>query len=206
MNTSGHITTLFLDIGGVLLTNGWCRRVRKYAAEAFQLDYQELDSRHHLTYDTFESGKLTLDEYLDRIVFYQERPFTKAEFTKFMFDQTKPFQNMIDCICALKSRYELKIAVISNEARELNAYRIQHFQLGRFVDFFICSCFVHLRKPDTDIYRMALDIAQVRPEEVLYIEDRAMFVQVAKTLGLNTHLHTDYESTYQKLSSLGLRL
>ncbi len=91
-----HITTLFLDLGGVLLTNGWDRAARQRAAERFHLDYDETNERHHLTFDTFEEGKLTLDEYLDRVVFYQPRDFSRGTFVEFMYAQSQPYQDMID--------------------------------------------------------------------------------------------------------------
>jgi putative hydrolase of the HAD superfamily len=206
MKRTTPVTTLFLDIGGVLLSNGWYGKARERAAKEFHLDFADLNERHHLTFDTYEAGKLTLDEYLTRVVFFKKRPFTRSQFRKFMFAQSTPYPEMIDLVCKLKARYKLKIAVVSNEGRELNSYRIQKFKLDRFVDFFISSCFVHFRKPDADIFRVALDIAQVCPEQVVYIEDRPMFVQVAEGLGLRAILHTDHVSTRAKLGSFGLRL
>jgi putative hydrolase of the HAD superfamily len=200
------ITALFVDIGGVLLTNGWSHEARTLAAKTFGLDLDEMEDRHHLTFDTYEEGKLTLDEYLSRVVFYQKRMFTRAQFRKFMFAQSKPFPEMIELVRQLKSKYGLKIAVVSNEGRELNAHRIQTFELNSFVDFFISSCFVHFRKPDEDIFRMALDIAQVPVGQVVYIDDRAMFVQIAKSLGIHGIHHTDWKSTRTKLSALGLAI
>ncbi|MGD0948176.1 MAG: HAD family hydrolase, partial [Candidatus Binatia bacterium] len=155
-----EITTLFLDVGGVLLTNGWDHHARKRAATNFKLELAEMEDRHHLTFDTYEEGKLTLEEYLGRVVFYQKRPFTRAEFRRFMFAQSKPYPEMIELVRRIKTRYKLKIVVVSNEARELNSHRIRKFKLDEFVDSFISSCFVHLRKPDADIFRLALDIAQ----------------------------------------------
>jgi len=201
-----QIATLFLDIGGVLLSNGWGRKSRRLAAETFQLDYEEMDERHHLTFDTYEEGKLTLDEYLARVVFYRHRDFTSQQFKDFMFSQTRPYPEMIELVCALKARFRLKIAVVSNEGRELTEYRIQNFALGSFVDFFITSCFVHYRKPDADIYRLALDVAQVAPSRVIYIEDRVMFVEVAQNLGIQTIVHSGYQSTKLELAKLGLSL
>ncbi|MCB0214104.1 MAG: HAD family phosphatase [Anaerolineae bacterium] len=202
--TTPSITTLFLDIGGVLLTNGWDHTMRQEAAKTFALDYDEMDERHHLTFDTYEEGKISLDEYLNRVIFYQERSFSRQDFKAFMFAQSQPYQPMIDFIRQLKERYQLKIAVVSNEGRELTVYRIQQFALGEFIDFFISSCFVHYRKPDPDIYRIALDIAQVQPEQVAYIEDRPMFVDVAGGLGLHGIRHTDVETTRRALAALGL--
>jgi len=202
---STEITTLFLDVGGVLLTNGWGHQSRALAAKTFDLNLEEMEDRHHLTFDTYEVGKLTLEEYLSRTVFYEERPFTRDQFREFMFAQTQPYPEMIELVRKLKTQHELRIAVVNNEARELNSHRIRTFKLGEFVDFFISSCFVHFRKPDADIFRLALDIAQVPAEQVVYIDDQPLFVQVADGLGIRGIRHTDYQSTCAKLASLGLQ-
>ena len=204
MTPSSTITDLFLDIGGVLLTNGWDDDIQKRTADKFGLDYEEMHERHHLTFDTYEEGKLSLDEYLNRIVFYQERSFTKEAFKAFMYAQSQPFPEMIELMRGLKAKYGLEIAAVSNEGRELTVYRVQQFKLGTFIDFFVSSCFVHYRKPDEDIYRIALDIAQVRPEQVVYIDDRAMFVEVAQGLGIKGILHSGYATTRTALENLNL--
>ena len=203
-NTSPPIDALFLDIGGVLLTNGWDHHMRKHAAESFGLDYEQMNERHHLTFDTYEAGKLSLDMYLDRVVFYEKRSFSPEEFKSFMFAQSQPYEDMIALIKALKARYRLKVAAVSNEGRELTTYRIQTFHLETVIDFFISSCFVHFRKPDEDIYCIALDISQISPDRVVYIEDRAMFVKVAEGLGIRGIHHQDPETTRQALEELGL--
>lgn len=206
MKKSSSITALFLDIGGVLLTDGWGHVSRKLAAKAFDLNPKEMESWHNQAFDTYELGKLTIEEYLSRVVFYEERPFTPAQFREFMFAQSKPYPKMIELVRRLKVRYGLKIIVVSNEARELNSYRIRKFKLDGFVDFFISSCFVHLRKPDADIFRVALDIAQVPANQVVYIENLLMFVKVAEGLGIRGIFHTDYKSTCAKLASFGLEV
>jgi len=205
MRRVSEITCLFLDIGGVLLTDGWDHQARKRAAAIFQLDLAEMEDRHHLTFDPYEEGKLTLKEYLHRVVFYEKRAFTRAQFRRFMFAQSQPYPEMIDLITQFKVRHGLKIVVVSNEARELNAYRIRKFKLDRSVDAFISSCFVHLRKPDADIFRLALDVAQVPVGRVVYIDNTPMFVQIAEGLGIHSILHTDYKSTCAKLVSFGLQ-
>ena len=206
MISSSPITTLFLDIGGVLLTNGWDRGIRLLASEKFGLDYKEMDERHHLTFDTYEEGKLSLDEYLNRVVFYQERSFSREEFKTFMYAQSQPFPEMIELMRKLKTQHSLQVAAVSNEGRELTVYRVQQFKLGTFIDFFVSSCFVHYRKPDVDIYRIALDIAQALPEQVVYIDDRAMFVEVAQELGIKGIIHAGHEATRKDLEDLGISL
>jgi putative hydrolase of the HAD superfamily len=204
MTSSSDITTLFLDIGGVLLTNGWDHNIRTRAADKFGLDYEEMNERHHLTFDTYEEGKLSLDEYLNRVVFYEKRLFSREEFKAFMYAQSQPFPEMIELMRGLKAQYGLEVAAVSNEGRELTVYRVEQFQLGTLIDFFVSSCFVHYRKPDEDMYRIALDIAQARPEQVVYIDDRAMFVEVAQGLGINGIIHTGYEATRTALENLDL--
>jgi putative hydrolase of the HAD superfamily len=204
MKKKPPITSLLLDIGGVLLTNGWDRHSRKKAAERFELDYSYMDERHHLTFDTYEEGKLSLAQYLDRVIFFKERPFTREQFRRFMFAQSEPIAPMLEMVRALKRRYGLKIVAVSNEGRELTEHRIHTFALNDVIDTFISSCFVHLRKPDEEIYRLALDTAQIHAEEALYIDDRHMFVQVAESLGIRGLHHQDYESTRTRLAELGL--
>ena len=198
-------TCLFLDIGGVLLTDGWAHNARKRAATRFNLKWAEMENRHHLACDTYDEGTLTLDEYSGRVVFYQKRPFTRAQFRRFMCAQSKPHPEMIALVAHLKIRHGLKITVVSNEGRELNTYWIRESKLDRFVGAFVSSCFVHVRKPDTDIFRLALDIAQAPARQVVYIENTPMFVQIAEGLGIRSILHTDYRSTCAKLASLGMQ-
>jgi len=203
--TDTPITTLFLDIGKVLLTNGWDRYSRRQAAEKFDLDFDDMDERHHLTFDTYEEGKLSLNEYLKRVVFFKKRPFTLQNFKQFMFDQSRPLPDMLPMMTALKNQYQLQVAAISNEGRELAEYRIHQFQLGKLIDTFIVSSFVHIRKPDADIYHLALDVTQSQPEQVIYIDDRAMLVEVARSLGIHGIHHTTHASTQHALAQLGLR-
>jgi putative hydrolase of the HAD superfamily len=200
------IRALFLDVGGVMLTNGWDSGVRRVTAERFQLDFEELQSRHHLTFDTYEVGKITFDTFLDRTVFYQPRDFTREEFKRFVYEQAKPLPGMIELFTKLKAKHNLKIAVVSNEGRELMCDRVARFNLKSFVDFFIVSSFVHLRKPDTDIYNLALDVAMLEPQQVAYIDDRAMLVEVARALGIIGIQHTSYDATVSRLAALGLPL
>lgn len=198
----GLVKALLLDIGGVLLSNGWDRELRKKTAEEFKIDYIEMNSRHHLIFDTYETGKLTLEEYLTRTIFFEKRDFTMKEVTEFILNAVYPFEDMIQYIKEIKERYHLKIGVVSNEGRELAVDRIHRFDLPSFVDFFIVSAFAHFRKPDSDIYRLAIDVVQVPPSNIVYIDDRALLIEVAKSLGLNGIHHTSLETTKAALGLL----
>jgi len=204
MKKSVLIKTLFVDIGGVLLTNGWDHHARRRAARHFKLDATKLEERHGLNFETHEQDKLTFKEYLDRVVFCEKRFFTRTEFRRFMFAESKPIAGMIELIRSLKAKYGLKIIVVSNESRELNAHRISTFKLDGFVDAFISSCFVRLRKPDADIFKLALDIAQTPARQIVYLENTPLFVKIAEGMGIRSILHTDFKSTCTKLASFGL--
>ena len=130
------ITTLFLDIGGVLLTNGWDHHARKRAATNFKLELAEMEDRHHLTFDTYEEGKLTLEEYLSRVVFYESDRSPELSFGDFMFAQSKPYPEMIELVTQAQGRYGLKIVVVSNEAREAEFAPDSKVQAGRVCGFF----------------------------------------------------------------------
>lgn len=204
MKRADAVTTLFLDIGGVVLSDGWDRHARRRAANAFALELAEFEQRHRAAFEVFETGKVTLDEYLGLVVFDRKRSFTRARFRRFMFEQSHPHPEMLALVARLKATHDVKIVVVSNEARELNAYRIRTFGLGKLVDAFVSSCFVGIRKPDPQIFRLALDLAQADPSQVVYVEDTAMFVEVAARLGIRSVLHTNARSTAAKLASFGL--
>jgi putative hydrolase of the HAD superfamily len=204
MENKNGISTLFFDIGGVLLTKGWSRSMRKRAAENFGLNENLLEERHQLVFETYELGKFSLKEYLEIVVFNEKRNFTVNEFRSFMFSQSQPFPQMLDMAHKLKEKYKLKVFAVSNEGREINDHRIKTFKLNDLIDSFISSSFVHLRKPDADIYNLALDIAQVPANQIIYVEDTPMFVEIAKSLGINVIDHVDYESTLEKFKAFGL--
>jgi putative hydrolase of the HAD superfamily len=205
MKRAAPVTTLFLDVGEVLLTDAWDHLARRRAAKHFELKWSEMEERHALVFETQEEGRMTFQEYLDWVVFYRKRPFTRSQFRDFIFAQSKPYPGMIELIARLKVRYGLKIVVVSNESREMNAYRIRAFKLDRLADAFITSCFVHMRKPDVNIFRLALDVAQTPPARIVYIDNTPMFVQIAEGLGIRSILHVDLKSTCAKLASFGLQ-
>ena len=206
MKKTTAITCLLLDIGGVLLTDGWDHLARKRAAAHFKLDRAEMEDRHRLIFEIYEQGKITLEEYMSLVVFTEKRPFTRGQFRSFMFAQSEPFPEMINMIARLKDRLGVKIVIVSNEGRELNAHRIQKFKLDRLADCFISSCFVHIRKPDVDIFELALDAAQVEASQAVFIDNTPMFVQIAEGMGIQGILHIDLKSTRAKLAAIGLNV
>jgi putative hydrolase of the HAD superfamily len=198
------IRALFWDVGGVLLTNAWDRKERAKAFEHFHLDPDEFQSRHELVVSSFERGKISLDEYLARTVFYRERPFRADEFRKYMFTLSQPFPDVLQFARGLADTGRYLMATINNESRELNNYRIETFGLWQIFRLFVSSCFVGLRKPEVDIYRMALEMTHIPAEACCFIDDRALNLECAAQLGMHTIQMQGLEQLRAELGKLGV--
>lgn len=206
MNELNNISCLFLDIGGVLLSKGWGHEFRQQAAQHFFLDRTEMEDRHKMLFVPLEEGKITLDEYLDTVIFYTPRDFTRTQFIDYIHGLSTADWNMIDFIKKIKSKYALKIIAVSNESRELNSYRINKFKLTEIFDFFVSSCYVHARKPEAAVFQLAIDGAQVPLENILYIDDSKIFVNLVKDMGVAGFQHTDFQTTVNTLADYGLEI
>ena len=198
------IHAIFWDVGGVLLTNAWDRTQRAAALEHFHLDNEEFHDRHELLVSPFERGKITLDEYLDRTVFYRPRPFTREEFRQFMFSLSQPFPDVLQFAQVLRDSRKYFMGTINNESRELNLHRIQEFDLKKIFQVFVSSCYVGLRKPERDIYRLALEITQITPEECCFIDDRSLNLECAAQLGMHTVEMKTLDKLREKLAGIGV--
>ena len=187
---------LFSDIGGVLLSNGWGHESREAAAKKFGIDYGEMDVLHDFIFNVYEMGKISLDVYLDTVVFNHSRNFSREAFKEFMLEQSVELPKILSWLIDWKRRNPMvKIISINNEPKELNEYRIEKFKLHKVFDAFISSCEVGMRKPDPGIFRLALGIAQAKPAECLYFDDRRMLVEAAKKEGIHAHHHKNFEET-----------
>ena len=201
-----EITTLFWDIGGVILTNGWDRGSRKEAAIAFHLDWDEFQDRHDFSFPAFDSGQITLNEYLDRTVFYRQRGFTREEFTAFIFAQSKEFPETRAILDKVSNSGKYFVGAINNEPLELNQFRIEAFDLRRNFLVFFSSCYVHSRKPEEMIFRVALEVTQRPPEKCLFIDDRPLNLESPRRLGMNTIHHQSAERLRSELGNYGVEV
>lgn len=201
-----NIHTLFLDIGGVLLTNGWDTPARQKAIHAFALDEKDFEKRHAMAFDIYERGRVTLDAYLDLLVFYTDRSFSRQDFKDFIFSQSQELPGALDFFHEVKAKNRIPIAALNNEPRELNAYRIKKFELDSLFDYFVSSCYIDRRKPEAQMYSMACDIAAVQPAEALYIDDREHYLPVATALGLQCIHYTGIEAARDELKKHGFNI
>lgn len=197
------LKVLFLDVGGVLLTNGWGHESRAAAAKQFDLEYEEINRLHEFIFNVYEIGNLTLEEYLDTVIFNQAREFTKEDFKSFMYAQSEELPGMLQWIIQWKNLgCGFRIISINNEPKELNDYRIKKFKLHRCFDAFISSCEVGIRKPDPRIFKLAMGVALAAPEQCYYFDDRPMLVEAASRLGINAYQHMGFESSKSIIEKL----
>lgn len=200
------VRTLFWDVGGVLLSNAWDHTQRAAALEHFGLDEKEFHGRHEMIVSPFEQGKITLDEYLDRTVFYRTRTFTREAFKDFMFSLSQPIPEVLGFARALADSGKYFMGTINNESRELNLHRIEQYGLRQIFRLFVSSCFVGLRKPESGIYRLAQEVTQMNPEECVFIDDRSLNLECAARMGMHT---IQMQSLYQltgDLEKLGVQI
>lgn len=196
------VKVLFFDIGGVLLSNGWGHQSRKLAAEKYGLDYEELNALHNFIFNVYEIGHVTLDDYLDTVIFNHPRNFLREDFKQFIYAQSIELPGTLQWLKEFKKGCGFRIMSINNEGKELNDYRVEKFNLHACFDAFISSCEVGLRKPDPGIFRLAMGIAKVNPEQCVYFDDRIMFARAAEKLGMRAYQHLDFESTKKILEDI----
>ncbi len=194
--------TVFLDVGGVLLTNGWDHTIRRKAAQQFHLNFEEMDALHQFIFNVYEIGKITLDQYLDFVVFNQPRKFDHQQFKEFMYAQSAELPDTLQWLIKWKKQTRHRIISINNEGKELNNYRVAKFRLRDCFDAFVSSCDVGMRKPDPGIFLMALGVAQAKAEDCIYFDDRPMVVAAAATLGIQAFQHKGFENTKNILENL----
>lgn len=203
---NGRPSVLFWDVGGVLLTNGWDRHARGRAAERFELDPDEHRDRHDLVARDFETGRMSLDDYLTCTVFHRERDFTPADFERFMFDQSEAHAETLALLEEIAAGGDHLLATLNNESLELNRYRLERFGIKRHFDLFFCSCFLGVVKPEPAIYRMALQVVQREPEACLFIDDRELNLERAGELGIRTIHYQGPQRLRRELHSLGVEI
>jgi len=200
------LTTLFWDIGGVILTNGWDRGSRLEAATTFKFDYEEFQDRHDLAFPAFDSGQITLNEYLDRTLFYRARSFRREDFTAFMFAQSKECPDTRAVLADAARTGKYFIGSINNEPLELNQYRIETFHLRREFAVFFSSCYVRSRKPEETIFRIALEVTQRPPEQCVFIDDRPINLESPRRLGMGVIHHQNAQQLRSELRNLGVEV
>lgn len=197
------LTHIFFDVGGVLGTNGWDRDQRARARHHFGLD-DEIEARHDEVASEFETGAIALDEYLDSVVFFRDRTFSRQAFIDYMLAQSEPNIPALDVARRLASTRDLTLMTMNNESETLNLHRIERFDLRPIFAAFLSSCWLGARKPARRFFHRALAIAQADPAQSLFIDDREQNLCPAGELGMQTLRFRTAAGLQQDLEALGL--
>jgi putative hydrolase of the HAD superfamily len=198
------LTHVFFDIGGVLGTNGWDHEQRTRAVEKFGVEDEEFEHRHQQVVSEFETGAMSLEEYLDVTVFYTLRMFSREDFELYMLSLSEPNPYSIAVAKHLAATGRVRLMTMNNESAVLNVYRIEQFGLKEIFPTFLSSCWLGVRKPQRAFFERGLGIAQADPESSLLIDDRDQNLAPAAALGMHTIRFTDAESLAQRLAEYGL--
>ena len=198
------LPTLFFDVGGVLLTNAWDTAARKLAADTFGLDWSEFQTRHEMLKTAFETGRLTLENYVRKSVFHRTRPFSPDDFIAFMTKQSLPLGDTLAWVRELSRSGRCRLFTLNNESRELHEHRVRTFQLDTIFRGFLTSCYLGQAKPDEGIYLGALGIAACDRSEAVFIDDRLLNVEPALALGLNAFHFQGLDSLRSFLKDRGV--
>jgi putative hydrolase of the HAD superfamily len=200
-----EVTTLFWDIGGVVLTDGWDEAERLRAADHFELDRDEFERRHQQVAAAFETRELTLREYLAETVFYQPRRFSAEDFRKFMRAQSQPCRKALRIVEELSEAHRYLMAAINNESLELNRYRIRQFELYRYFSAFFSSCYLNVRKPGPELFCLALELTGRPTAECLMIDDRPENLEAPRSLGMRTIEYRSPAQLREELQGHGIK-
>jgi putative hydrolase of the HAD superfamily len=199
-----YLTHVFFDIGGVLGTNGWDREQRQQARQKFGLDEEDFEHRHHQVVSEFETGAMSLEEYLDVTVFYTPRLFSREDFELYMLGVSEPNPYTIEIVKHVASGGRVRLMTMNNESAVLNAYRIERFGLRSYFSAFLSSCWLGVRKPSKVFFERGIAIAQADAERSLLVDDRDQNLAPAAALGMHTVRYTDPESLARALADAGL--
>lgn len=198
------ITAVFCDVGGVLLTNGLDHGERAALVEKFGLDLKDFEGRHQMLSAAMDDGRMDLDEYLDRTIFYRPRTFRKQDAREFIYSLSQPLPGSLAVIARVAAAGKVFLATLNNESRELNLHRIETLGLRGYFSVFFSSCYLGVSKPHTEIYQLALDLAQRQPQECVFIDDRSLNLETAHRLGMHTIQFLNPAQMESDLRLLGL--
>jgi HAD superfamily hydrolase (TIGR01509 family) len=186
---TGSIRTLFWDIGGVVLTNGWDIDQRTKVLSRLGVDLEAYEEVHERANYYWERGLITAKEFFAQTVL---NPNPKLDLTfdivwKQVCAQSKVLHpECLDILAELKRQGRYRLATLNNESRELNGHRLDAFKLRSLFDYFICSGYVHEMKPLPGVYRSAIDISGFEARTALFIDDKEENCESAKVLGMQT--------------------
>lgn len=83
-----------------------------------------------------------------------------------------------------------KLGILTNARPSRRRYEIEHFGLDKYMqpEMIIISSEVEASKPDPEIYEIAIERANVQPEEIMFCDDKEEYVEGAMDADLENSL------------------
>ena len=203
------IRTLFWDIGGVILTNGWDRNQRSEVLERLDVNLAAYEKVHERANYYWERGLLSAYDFFKQTVLL---PNPQLELTfdslwKQVCAQSRVLHpECLDILADLKRQGKLRLATLNNESRELNEHRLDAFKLRSLFDYFICSGYIHEMKPMPGIYRSAIDISGFDAHTALFIDDKRENCEAAREEGMQAIEFKDPDQLCKALASYDIHV
>jgi glucose-1-phosphatase len=194
---------IIFDLGGVVVDVESDRLVHQVS----QLLGRSFDDIHQAVYHEdlmlpFELGKLSAQEYYGGLKKQIELPWAYEQFVTAWNGIFSPKEDVIAVMQRLSQRH--KIIALSN-TNELHLTCIQRtIPHLRIIQDWIASCDVGLRKPDPEIYQLALKRSKMMPREAVYIDDRPELVEAGRQVGLHAIRFESGQQLESDLQSIGL--
>jgi putative hydrolase of the HAD superfamily len=196
---------ILFDVGGVLLTNGWDHCEREHVLDRFHVDKAAFETRHARLNDPWERDAISMQEYLDEVLFYEPRSFTREDFVTAICEESAVLSDSgIGILEELAASGKCMLGALNNEARVPNDYRFHTFGLRNYFDVTLSSCYLGLRKPHREIYDRAVDILSRPADRILFIDDRPENVAAALAVGMKAIQFSGAEPLRRELETLGV--
>jgi putative hydrolase of the HAD superfamily len=186
LNPDMRINTVIFDFGYVLSLPPKTSDYQRLAALAGidGMPFEEIYWGQRADYDR---GAIDGPAYWQRIAEAAGRELSPAQIDSLIAADIAIWMRanpvMTEWVRVLKSR-GLKTAVLSNMPIEISSHMRQRASWFRDFDYVCFSAEVQLAKPQAAIFHACLKVVRSRPEECLFIDDRAENVAAARALGL----------------------
>jgi putative hydrolase of the HAD superfamily len=195
-------TTLFCDIGGVLITNPWTL-IAKQLSNEYRINRQIVHDRLLVLTDAFDKNQLTLRAFHRHLSNSFAKPIPYRHFEQLVVSSSlRKVPAVWNSVRDLKNSAEISVFAISNISKPVWNSLQRKYGIASLFDNAILSYRVGVTKPDQRIFRFALGETKSRPQECVLLDDSAGNISVAKAMGLKTYRAKNPKETTRFLESL----
>ena len=188
------IKNIVFDFGGVLLTEDdvWLTSRKTKMLLGIE-DQKIMNEAWNLVWPDGRDGKTNEDDFFKTFL---EKLDIKAD-TKLIYALKNIYRQETNVYSAypilksLKNKY--KLFGLPNITKDWLDYKINHFELNKYLNLVVSSCGEGIAKPNKEIFLSLINKGQIDPTETLFVDNMVKNIIPAKELRFKTHLYTDLE-------------